>query len=492
MEGLGLNMKDIVHQLWHRPKTFGKLLVGFVLVLATVVAGVSYFPGQAAHAVARDWTTFLGSNARTGYDAAETTINATTAPNLKLHWTFSNPGHAQITAEVMAANGLLYWGSWDGVLHASDPATGNDVWKTSLGTRPGGCSHNPKGVISSVTVATVPINGTATSVVFVGSGPATLYALDALKGTIIWQTILSSDPASFLYSSTAIYQGSIYIGVASTGDCPLVQAEVARLDASTGQIQNTFKTVPDGGCLGASIWGTLAIDEQTGMIYFGTGNVEHKSCTLPMPLEDSVIQLNASNLSLVAFWRLPKAVRGGDTDYGSNPTLFQATINGVTHAMVGIVNKNGYYYALDRTNIAAGPLWSVRISVGGPAPAKNAPIAAGAFDGTNLYVAGSLTTVDDPHCSSSPGSLLSLDPNTGAIHWEDCLASAVLAPVIAVPGLLVVGTGNTMIVVDSSTGQTLYSYQDTLLKGFFWGAAMISNGVLYEGSRSGTMFAFGL
>lgn len=477
-----------MRHLRHRPKAIVLPLVGFLLMLAMVVAVVSYFPKQAAHAAATDWTTFLGSNARTSYNAAETTINTTTAPNLKLHWTFSNPLHAQITAQVMAANGMLYWGDWNGVLHASDPATGKDVWTAILATRPGGCSKKPKGVISSVTVATVPINGTATSVVFVGSGPATVYAVNALTGTIIWQTILSSDPASFIYTSTAIYQGSIYVGIASTGDCPLVQAGFDRLDASTGQIQNAFKTVPDG-CIGASVWGAPAIDEQTGMVYFGTGNVDHKFCTLQMPLEDSLVELKATDLSLVAHWRLPKGEKGQDTDYGSNPTLFQATINGVSHAMVGIVNKDGLYFALDRTNIATGPLWQVRLSPGGAEAFNTATIVGASYDGTSLYVGGSSTTIGSQQCA---GSLDALDPNTGAFRWQDCLTAPVLAPVIGVPGLVVIGSGNTMIVADSSTGNTLYSYQDTLVNGNFWGAAMISNGILYEGSRSGTMFAFGL
>ena len=481
-------MREIVRFLRHRPNAFSLPVIGIVLVLVIVGAIVSYFPRQAAHATTTGWSTFLGSNARTGYDADETTINTTTAPNLKPHWTFSTIKHAQITAEVMAANGMLYWGDWNGVLHASDPATGHDLWTASLATRPGGCSHRPKGVISSVTVATVPINGTATSVVFVGSGPATLYAVNALTGANIWQTTLSSDPASFIYTSTAIYQGSIYIGVASTGDCPLVQAEFARLDASTGQIQNTFKTVPDG-CIGASVWGAPAIDEQTGMVYFGTGNVNRKYCTLPMPLEDSLIELNAADLSMVGFWPLPKAERGQDTDYGSNPTLFQATINGVSHAMVGIVNKNGYYYAFDRTYVAAGPLWQVRLSPGGAEAFKNASIVGAAYDGTSLYVGGSSTTIGAQQCA---GSLDALDPSTGAFRWQDCLTSPVLAPVLGVPGLVIAGEGNTMSVVDSSTGNTLYSYQDTLLNGNFWGGAMIFNGVLYEGSRSGTLFAFGL
>ena len=113
------------------------ILVGLLLLLAMVSTVISYFPKQPAHAAASDWTTFQGSNSRTGYNAGETTINTTTAPNLNLHWTFSNPAHAQITAQVIADNGMLYWGDWNGVLHASDPATGKDVWKTSLATRPG-------------------------------------------------------------------------------------------------------------------------------------------------------------------------------------------------------------------------------------------------------------------------------------------------------------------------------------------------------------------
>ncbi len=484
-----MGARYIVRHLQHRPKAYSLPLIGFMLVLAMVAAVVSYGPGQAAHAATTRWSTFLGSNARTGYNGAETIINPTTVPNLKVHWTASATNHALITSEVMVANGLLYWGSWDGVLHASNPSTGQDVWATNLGTRPGGCSNKPKGVISSVSVARVLINGVGTQVVFVGAGAANLYALDARTGAILWQVSFGSDPAAFLYSSTAVYHGSVYIGIASTGDCPLVQAEVVRVNASTGQIQNTFKVVPDGGCLGGSVWGSPTIDEQTGMLYFGTGNVDKTSCTLPLPLGDSIVELKASDLSLVASWPLPRSEQGQDTDYGSTATLFQATINGVSHAMLGMVNKNGNYYALDRTNVSAGPLWQVRISTGGAEPAKTASIAASAYDGTALYAAGSATTIGGQPCL---GSLRKLDPNSGAFLWEDCLPGPVLAPVFAVQGLVVVGAGNSMDVVDSSTGKVLYTFQDTTTNGAFWGAATITNGILYEGSKSGNLFAFGL
>src|SRR5262249_8024587 len=64
-----------------------------------------------------DWPMFLGNNARTGYNSAETIINATTASQLKPLWkhTVTKP----INSQVVEANGMLYWGSWDGIEHAS-------------------------------------------------------------------------------------------------------------------------------------------------------------------------------------------------------------------------------------------------------------------------------------------------------------------------------------------------------------------------------------
>ena len=56
-----------------------------------------------------------------------------------------------------------------------------------------------------------------------------------------------------------------------------------------------------------------------------------------------------------------KAVRAALTARGS-PTIFNATINGVSTPMVGACNKNGFYYALRQSSLSAGPVWSAKIS----------------------------------------------------------------------------------------------------------------------------------
>src|SRR5713101_4665851 len=62
-----------------------------------------------AGATSGDWPTFLGNNARTGFNGAETIINPSTAHNLKLHWT--QTVKARISAEPVEANGMVYWGA---------------------------------------------------------------------------------------------------------------------------------------------------------------------------------------------------------------------------------------------------------------------------------------------------------------------------------------------------------------------------------------------
>ena len=71
-----------------------------------------------------------------------------------------------------------------------------------------------------------------------------------------------------------------------------------------------------------------------------------------------------SSLSLVSSWQIPADQQIGDSDFVATPTLFTATINGVARSLVGAANKNGIFYALDRTNLAAGPVWEQLIANG--------------------------------------------------------------------------------------------------------------------------------
>jgi polyvinyl alcohol dehydrogenase (cytochrome) len=429
-----------------------------------------------------DWPTYVFDNGRSGFNSSETSINPTTASHLKLHWTHTAAG--AITTQPVEANNLIYWGSWDaGFEHATNLTNGH-VWTIPLGTTTDtSCNPVSVGVASTSTVAT--INGR--SMLFVGGGNAHFYALDALNGSTIWNTSLGSSPSHFIWSSPAVYNGSVYIGLASFGDCPLVQGQMIQLNASTGAIQHTFNVVPNN-CTGGGVSGSPTIDQAAGKLYFATGN--GGSCGSSEPYAIAMVELNASDLTFVDSWPVPSSEQVPDSDFVNTPTLF--TGSGGT-PMVGVANKNGKFYAFNRSSISrggSGPVWKAQIAIGGDCPqCGNGSISPAAWDGTTLYAAGGSVSINGSSCK---GSVSALNPATGAFIWRHCLFDgAVLAAVTLVPGLVVACQGRYVMVFSASSGATLFRFFDGNSGSAFWGAASISNGVLYVGNIDGHLYAIG-
>jgi polyvinyl alcohol dehydrogenase (cytochrome) len=315
--------------------------------------------------------------------------------------------------------------------------------------------------------------------VFVGGGNAHFYALNALTGKVIWQAVLGSSPSHFLWSSPLVYNGSVYIGVASFGDCPWVQGQLIQMNAATGVIQHRFNVVP-AGCTGGSVWSSPVVDQMAGTMYIATGNTG--KCSTAQRYAEALVQLRASDLTALSSWSVPQSTRTGDTDFGASPTLFQATIGGISRKLVGVVSKNGIYYAFDRTAIRKGPVWQAKIAVPGNDPlAGEGSISSSAWDGSNLYVAGGSTTINGSTCK---GSLRALIPATGTFLWEHCLNGLNDAPVV--------GEGKALVLIATASGSTLFTFSDLSSSSIFYGSASISNGVLYAGNADGYLYALGL
>ena len=484
-----LRGRSLVHvnvKIWTIVGTFTLLFAIFnFTVVTSFAAPTSYIAHtvanrQVAPATSGDWTTYMGSNGRTGYNSAETTITKKTAPNLKIKWTHSANG--TVFTQPIVSNGLVYWGSRDGYEHATN-LSGGFVWATNLGTTSSQCQQDHTGVISSPTVASAVIGGKTTQVLYLGGGNAHMYALNATTGAVLWSTSLGSSPSHFLWSSPAVYNGNVYEGVASLDDCPLVQGQLVEMNGVTGAIEHTFNVVPNG-CLGGGVWASPTIDESTGLVYIATGN--GGSCGSSEPYTEALVKLNASDLSYVSSWQVPSSQQVGDGDFGATPTLFTATINGTFHNMIGVENKNGYFYAFDRAIIHTGPLWSTRV---GCSTCSGSQVPA-AWDGTTLYVGSHKATINGQTCA---GSLNALNPATGAFIWRHCMTDGALyAAIMVVKGVAVIGEGPFIIAVNTKTGNTLFRYQNT--NDLFVGAATISNGVLYFGaytlSNGGLLYAF--
>lgn len=460
--------------------------IGGIIGLLALLCVLFVSTTPSAQAATGDWPTYLMDNGRSGFNSSETIINPSTAPRLKLHWTHTT--ERTISSQPVVSNGIIYWGSWDGFEHAT--ALNNArVWSINIGTTTSTqCVPNTVGVASTATLASVVIGGSTVSVDFVGGGNGRFYALNAATGATIWSTLLGSPPAHFIWGSPAVYNGSVYIGMASLGDCPLVQGQFIQLNAATGAIQHTFNTVPTG-CTGGSVWGSPTIDASNGTLFFTTGNPG--SCGSPENLSISLVEVRTSDLSLISSWRVPASEQGFDTDFGSTPTFFTATLNGISTPMVGVANKNGIYYAFRRSAISSGPVWQDRVARSGACPqCGDGSISPSAWDGSTLYVAGGSTTIGGTSCK---GGVRAVNPATGAFKWEHCMMSGpVLGAVSAVPGVVVIGEGPWIIVMNATTGVTLFRYNDTNSSSSFLGAASFSNGIMYIGNNDGHLLAFGL
>ena len=103
------------------------------------------------------------------------------------------------------------------------------------------------------------------------------------------------------------------------------------------------------------------------------------------PAADALVALRTSDLSLVGSWQVPVSQQVTDGDFGTAPTLFQATIGGVVHQMVGLINKNGIYYAFDRTNISAGPVWQDQLAAPPLGDGIGNNISSSEWDGTYAF-----------------------------------------------------------------------------------------------------------
>ena len=120
------------------------------------------------------------------------------------------------------------------------------------------------------------------------TGPgARMMAVNAANGSLLWVTQVETFPTAIITSSPVVYNGIVYVGVASAEEgiasvkgypCCTFRGSLVALNAQTGaKLWQTY-TIPDnhgvaGSYSGGAIWGTTpAIDAARNSVYIGTGN----------------------------------------------------------------------------------------------------------------------------------------------------------------------------------------------------------------------------
>ena len=318
----------------------------FLLTIAAVLV---------AFAADAGWTTYGGTYSGWRYSelAQITTANV---KDLAPKWIFQTRIGGNTESSPIVHDGLMYVTAASNNAYAIDLRTGHQVWSYAK-TPP-----KPLDLCCGEVNRGFAILGDR---LFKVNIEDTLVALDRATGKMLWETELGDYKKG--YSGTAaplIVKGKVIIGTggAEFGTRGFVDAYAPE----TGERLWRFYTVPASGAAGVESWGkdpvlrvggstwiTGTYDPELNLIYWGTGN--------PGPDMNGDIRPgdNLYTCSLVAIdadtgnlkWHFQFTPHDThDWDAVADPLLVDLTIGSRKVKAVIQANRNGYFYALDRTN----------------------------------------------------------------------------------------------------------------------------------------------
>ncbi len=423
-----------------------------------------------------DWPTYMANPARTGVAANESVLAPGNVSGLRVLWTAATPG--VIEDSPVVADGTVYVSSWDGSLSAYYLTNGTLRWRADVGNSTFSQCYfsTARGPTATATV----LNGT----VYIMGGDPYLYALNASTGAILWKVsekVNSPSSGDYNWASPLVYGKDAYLGIASACNSPGAQGmvEEVNLNGTTHSVVHTFAVVPTGGVLGG-VWSTSAIDPAANLLWVTSGDGP-----VPGSYGQSVIALNATDLTLVGSWQVPTACC--DYDFGAGPTLFHDASG---RSLVGALNKNGVFYALNRSNVSTPgwrPVWTDNISWYANSSQNQAAgdfaLAPAAFDGTTLFVGGGFARLANG--TNVSGTLRAIDPATGSLRWTQPTDGIVRAGLAGAPGLIVDAADRpdnaaaTLEVRAATNGTVLLRFP---VNGTINGPPTVSDGVVLFGS----------
>jgi outer membrane protein assembly factor BamB len=199
------------------------------------------------------------------------------------------------------------------------------------------------------------------------------------------------------------------------------------------------------------------------------------------------VRLSLDDLTVQDSWKITLIdyQTNADADWGSSPTLFS---DATGRLLVGASQKDGNYYAFDRSNLAKGPVWIAPIAKGGDCPqCSDGSISTASFDDARLYVGGGGVLEDG---TPVPGAVSCLDPTTGELLWRYFLAGGpVLAPIASANGVVFAAGGKSCVALDAATGTLLWASRAAAP---IYGGVAISDGRIFFGDTAGNVFTFGV
>ena len=130
-------------------------------------------------------------------DGAVAGLDRNNVDQLALKWVFAYPGALRARSQPLVHDGVIFVGSQSGDIYALDLESGCAHWTYSAGAE----------VRSSLSLGQVP--GRKNPVLYMGDFSATVHAIDASDGSLIWRTPVGDHPDATITGSPKLHDGSL-------------------------------------------------------------------------------------------------------------------------------------------------------------------------------------------------------------------------------------------------------------------------------------------
>jgi polyvinyl alcohol dehydrogenase (cytochrome) len=442
-------------------------------------------------------------------DSRSSGLSAANIGNLRLKWAFGVDGAIRMASQPALAGGAIYLGAQDGNVYALDQSSGCLRWQF----------HAPAEVRTGIVVSSWNRDDvSARPRIYFGDLIGNVYAVDAISGNLGWQDHVDAHPSSTLTAAPVLHGDRLYVAVSSIEegvpgkyDCCTFRGSIVAYETRSGKRLWQSYLLPKAvfrartsngekmyGPSGIAIWGAPAIDEQRGLIYFGTGD----SYTSPAPkLSDAIVAMRLDTGKIVwsyqatehDAWNVgcmlkdkPNCPRenGPDHDFGT-AAILATDSRGRERVFAG--QKSGWVHAVDPDD--GHLLWRTRVGRGG--------LLGGIYFGLAtaedmLFVPVNDAPDGSAHDEAAKPGLYALDVSNGRILWrapvdaDACkdrgaqCTPGIAAPVTATGDLVFTGAGDGKIRVYSAhSGQKLWQYDTTP------GVVTVGGGSAHGGSIGG-------
>ncbi|MFP8890352.1 right-handed parallel beta-helix repeat-containing protein [Natrialbaceae archaeon A-CW2] len=336
------------------------------------------------------------------------------SPDEQWQYTAGSQSWHYVQSSPAVVDGVVYVGSWPPMVHAVDVATGETIWTVDT----------DGAVVTAPAVADGVVYVTS-STVTQETSYGTVYAIDADGGSVLWSETIGEP-----LTSPRIVAGTLYVG---SDDGSLYA-----LDPTDGSELWSFET-------GRQLETTPAVSN--GVVYVAT------SPRSGQPIDERVYAIEAA--SGTELWNADEPVL-------VNTAL--TTVDGVVY----VADFTGIVYAYDAEDGTL--LW-------------DSPVSASAINGAPAVAEGVV------YVGSDDNHVYALEADAGTELWSFETGGDVRSSPAVANGVVYVGSfDDHLYALNANTGDELWAFEtgDSV-----WSSPAVLDGVVYVGSQDGRLYAIG-